>query len=77
MMKKYTLKELREKNHWTLEEVGKKLGGVSRQAVSSWESGERVPQLDNVIQFLKIFNVKFEQVNWLKTDSGKTKGRKK
>ena len=70
------IKNIRKKNNITQEELAKNLS-VTRQAVSSWESGERVPQLDNVIQFLKIFNVKFEQVNWLKTDSGKTKGRKK
>ena len=76
-MKKYSLKELREKNKWTLEEVGKKMGGVSRQAISCWEKGERVPQLENVIQFLKIYGVKFEQVDWLRTDKGKRAGQKK
>ena len=65
MMKQYTLRELREKNNWTLEEVGKKMGGVSRQAVSMWETGVQVPNLRTIKKFLKIYEVKFEQVKWI------------
>ena len=63
-MKKYTLKELREKNKMTLEEVGKKLGGLSRQRVSIQESGKKDMKISTAEKYMKLYGVKFEQVKW-------------
>lgn len=76
-MKKYTLKELREKNKWTLEEVGEKMGGVSRQMVFMWESGKNNLTLPIIIDFLKLYDVKFEQVKWIISERKTLRTRKK
>ena len=76
-MKKYTLKELREKNKWTLEEVGEKMGGVSRQMVFMWESGKNNLTLPIIIDFLKLYDVKFEQVKWIISERKTLRARKK
>ena len=76
-MKKYTLKELREKNKWTLEEVGEKMGGVSRQMVFMWENGKNNLTLPIIIDFLKLYDVKFEQVKWIISERKTLRTRKK
>ena len=46
--------EERKKNGWSQEELAEKLG-VSRQAVSKWESAGSVPDLQRVIQLAELF----------------------
>lgn len=46
----------RKKNGWSQEELAEQLG-VSRQAVSKWESAGSVPDLQKVIQLARIFGV--------------------
>ena len=48
--------ELRTKNGWSQEELAEQLG-VSRQAVSKWESGASIPDLDKIIRLSSIFGV--------------------
>ncbi|MCQ2554714.1 MAG: helix-turn-helix domain-containing protein [Clostridia bacterium] len=48
--------EERKKNGWSQEELAEKLG-VSRQAVSKWESAGSVPDLQKVIQLANVFGV--------------------
>ena len=48
--------EERKKNGWSQEELAEKLG-VSRQAVSKWESAGSVPDLQRVIQLAELFGV--------------------
>jgi len=48
--------EERKKNGWSQEELAERLG-VSRQAVSKWESAGSVPDLQKVIQLSKLFGV--------------------
>ena len=48
--------EERKKNGWSQEELAAKLG-VSRQAVSKWESAGSVPDLQRIIELARIFNV--------------------
>ncbi len=48
--------EERKKNGWSQEELADKLG-VSRQAVSKWESAGSVPDLQNVIRLAELFGV--------------------
>lgn len=48
--------EERKKNGWSQEELAEQLG-VSRQAVSKWESAGSVPDLQKVIQMANLFGV--------------------
>lgn len=48
--------EERKKNGWSQEELAEKLG-VSRQAVSKWESAGSVPDLQRVLQLAELFGV--------------------
>lgn len=48
--------EERKKNGWSQEELAEQLG-VSRQAVSKWESAGSVPDLQKVIQLAALFGV--------------------
>lgn len=48
--------EERKRNGWSQEELAERLG-VSRQAVSKWESAGAVPDLQRVIQLAEVFCV--------------------
>lgn len=48
--------DLRKKNGWSQEELAEKLG-VSRQAVSKWESAQSVPDMGRVVQMSELFGV--------------------
>ena len=48
--------ELRKKNGWSQEELAEKLG-VSRQAVSKWESASSIPDLDRILAMSRLFGV--------------------
>lgn len=50
------LMELRRKQGWSQEELAERLG-VSRQAVSKWESGQTLPDMDKVLLLSEIFSV--------------------
>lgn len=48
--------ELRRRQGWSQEELAERLG-VSRQAVSKWESGQTLPDMDKVLLLSEIFSV--------------------
>ena len=48
--------EERKRNGWSQEELANRLG-VSRQAVSKWESASSVPDLQRVLELSKLFGV--------------------
>ena len=48
--------EERKKNGWSQEELANQLG-VSRQAVSKWESASSVPDLQRILQLSELFGV--------------------
>lgn len=48
--------ELRKKNGWSQEELADQLG-VSRQAVSKWESTSTIPDLDRIVAMSRLFGV--------------------
>ncbi len=50
------LLKLRKESNFSQEELAEKLG-VSRQAVSRWESGETMPDSPNLLQISNIFSV--------------------
>ena len=51
--------EERKKNGWSQEELANQLG-VSRQAVSKWESAGAVPDLQRILQMSELFGVSTE-----------------
>lgn len=55
------LKELRKNNHLTQEEVAQKIG-VTRQAISSYESGRTQPGIDLLMRFAEIYGVSLEGI---------------
>ncbi|MDO5700090.1 MAG: helix-turn-helix domain-containing protein [Bowdeniella nasicola] len=50
------ISELRKKCGWTQESFAHRLG-VSRQAISKWESAQSVPDLNNLEKMSQLFNV--------------------
>ena len=48
--------QLRKQNCWSQEELAEKLG-VSRQAVSKWESAASIPDLNRILQMSELFGV--------------------
>ena len=48
--------EERKRNGWSQEELAEKLG-VSRQAVSKWESAGSSPDLQRILQMSQLFGV--------------------
>ena len=48
--------EERKRNGWSQEELAEKLG-ISRQAVSKWESAGSIPDLQRIIQLSELFGV--------------------
>lgn len=48
--------QLRKQNGWSQEELAEKMG-VSRQAVSKWESAASVPDLNRILQMSDLFGV--------------------
>lgn len=48
--------ELRKKSGWSQEELADQLG-VSRQAVSKWESATSIPDLERIIAMSRLFGV--------------------
>ena len=56
METKEILKDLREKNHLTQEEMAERLC-VARQAVSRWETGETQPNTDTLKLLSREFNI--------------------
>lgn len=50
------LQDLRKKSKYSQEEVADILG-ISRQAVSKWESGQGKPEIENIIKLADIYNV--------------------
>ena len=59
MAEKITM--LRKRNGWSQEELAEKLG-VSRQAVSKWESGASDPSTANLIALAKLFGTTPEEL---------------
>ena len=50
------LVRMRKKNGWSQEELAEKVG-VSRQAVSKWESAQSVPEIEKILLLSEMFGV--------------------
>ena len=70
------LQKIRKEHNITQENLADKLG-VSRQAVSKWESGSAYPDTEKLIQISKIFNVSLDELISPNIDSNKTIKNKK
>lgn len=55
------LKDIRKKNDLSQEQLVEKLG-VSRQAVSKWESGQSYPEMDKLLLICKLFNYNIDEL---------------
>ncbi len=55
------LKKIRKENNLSQEQLAEKLG-VSRQAVSKWESGQSYPEMDKVLLICKLFNYNIDEL---------------
>lgn len=67
------LKRVRKERSITQEEVAQKLG-VTRQTISSYESGRTSPDIETLKRLAEIYNVSFDDV--LYGDSGTQRGRR-
>jgi transcriptional regulator with XRE-family HTH domain len=55
------IQKYRKEAGMSQEQLGEKLG-VSRQAVSKWETGESLPELDKIIQMAELFGVTTDEL---------------
>jgi len=55
------LKQIRREHNLSQEQLAEKLG-VSRQAVSKWESDQSYPEMDKVLLICKIFNYNMDEL---------------
>lgn len=55
------LKMLRKENNLTQEELAEKIN-VSRQAITKWESGEGIPDIENLKQISIVFNTTIDEL---------------
>lgn len=67
------LKKIRKDNNFSQEDLAEKLG-VSRQAISKWESDLAYPEMDKIIQIAKMFNLNIDDL--LKNDIRESKNEK-
>ena len=52
----HRIAQLRRQRGWSQEELAEHMG-VSRQAVSKWESGQALPDLSRVVEMSEVFSV--------------------
>ena len=55
------IKEIRKKEGLTQEELALKLS-VTRQAVSNWETGKNLPDIEILINISSVFNISLDQL---------------
>lgn len=55
------LQELRKQSGYSQEQVAEMLG-LSRQAISKWESGQGKPEIDNIVKLTEIYNVSADYI---------------
>ena len=55
------LQFLRKSHHYTQEDLARKLD-ISRQAVSKWETGTTIPDLEVLLKISKLYNVTINEI---------------
>lgn len=67
------LRKIRKENNLSQEQLAEKLG-VSRQAVSKWESSQAYPEMDKVLQIAQMFHLNIDDL--LNQDIGEVNSEK-
>lgn len=68
------LKELRAKKGLSQEKVAEQLY-VSRQAISKWENGEALPDMENLVAISKFYGVSIDYILGANEESGRSKNQ--
>lgn len=55
------MKKIRKESNLTQEELSEKLN-VSRQAITKWETGEGIPDIENLKQISNLFNISIDEL---------------
>ena len=55
------LKLIRKSKKMSQEQLAEKVN-VSRQSVSKWETGDAYPEMSNILELCKIFNIKINDL---------------
>ena len=55
------LQFLRKSNHYTQDDLAKKLG-ISRQAVSKWETGTTIPDVEVLLKISKLYDITINDI---------------
>ena len=63
------IQELRKQNQMSQEQLGEQMG-VSRQAISKWESDLTIPEIDKLVALSKLFKVSLNDLLQVKDESG-------
>jgi len=63
----------RKRMGWSQEELGYRIG-VSRQAISKWESGATTPEMDKLIKMSGLFEISVDELLGLQTENASSTG---
>ena len=55
------LQKLREENNFSQEKLAEELG-VSRQAISKWETGQSKPDIENIVKLSNLYMVSTDRI---------------
>lgn len=66
------LKQLRVKHQLSQDALAEQLF-ISRQAISKWENGDTIPDLDNLVRLTEIFDVSLDELVLAKPHEVKVK----
>ena len=55
------LQELRQKSHLSQEDLAERIG-VSRQAISKWESEQSNPDIENIVRLSEVYNTSTDYI---------------
>ena len=69
------LKNLRIEHGLSQEKLAEQLM-VSRQAVSKWEKGEALPDMENMIALAKLYNISLDELVGLNTNNQKNQNNR-
>ena len=53
---------LRKSAGMSVKNLKEVIGGISQQAIYSWENGVRIPSTDNLVMFSEIFHVTVDDI---------------
>lgn len=52
---------LRQRNNWTQDQVAENLN-ISRQAISKWETGSSLPNIEMLLKLSKLYNISINEI---------------